>query len=230
MTTDYTAILFDMDGVLIDTHQAVTAFWQALAAAYRIELTDAVFDRYIYGSPSTYTLDTLFEYLTPNERQAVLQNLEHYEKDQPYLEVPGVSALLHDLKQHGVPTALVTSGEPFKVAEVSRQLRLDDLFTTYVTAADVREGKPAPECYLLAAERLGVVPECCVVFEDSVNGMKAGLAAGALGVGVRPARSAAALLELGARYVVPDFTAVRIDDVRGRRALRLDADHLIPLG
>jgi sugar-phosphatase len=207
----FEAFLFDMDGVVIDTHQAVTDFWEALARKHAVALTSAIFDQHIYGSPSMDTLNHVFPQLTADERGRVIQSLVDSETMQTYVEVKGVTTLLRVLKEHSIPTALVTSGERWKVDEVIRQLELDGLFTVEVTAGDIRQGKPHPECYLLAAHKLGTTPERCIVFEDSINGMKAGVAAGAVGIGVRPAHLARTLLEVGARHVVADFTGAHIE-------------------
>lgn len=207
----FDAILFDMDGVVIDTHQAVTDFWEVLAHQHDVRLTPAIFDQYIYGSPVSYTLDHVFPHLPADERERVIQNLVDSETTQTYVEVAGVSALLRALKEHGIPTALVTSGARWKVDAVLAQLGLAGLFTVEVAAGDIRQGKPHPECYLLAAQKLLKPPERCIVFEDSINGMIAGVAAGALGIGVRPAHLAAALLDVGAQYVVADFAAARVE-------------------
>ncbi len=227
----YDAILFDMDGVVIDTHRAVTDFWDALASKHAVQLTPAIFDQYIYGSPAVYTLDHVFPQLSADERESVIQRLLDYETNQAYTEVQGITALLRDLKRHGVPTALVTSGARWKVDEVVRQLGLDGLFTTDVTAGDIRQGKPHPECYLLAAHRLQKAPERCIVFEDSINGVKAAVASGALCSGVRPASIAAALFEVGARYVVRDFAETRVEAASpGRLELRFDTEYSLMLG
>ena len=203
--------MFDLDGVVIDTHRAITDFWEALARKHDVLLTPAIFDQYIYGSPALYTLDHVFPQLPSDERERVIQSLLESETTQTYTEVRGITALLGDLKHFGIPTALVTSGARWKVDAVLAQIGLQGLFTLEVTESDIRQGKPHPECYLLAAQKLGKAPECCIVFEDSINGMKAGVAAGAFGIGVRPARIASALYEVGARHVVADFAAIYVE-------------------
>jgi HAD superfamily hydrolase (TIGR01509 family) len=206
----YQALLFDMDGVVIDTHQPVTAFWEALASQHNVQLTPAIFDQYIYGSPAIDTLDHVFPQLATSEREAVIQRLLESETNQVYAEVRGMTALLRELKRRGIATALVTSGERWKVDAVVRQLGLAGLFAVEVTAGDIRQGKPHPECYLLAAQRLQVAPERCIVFEDSINGVKAAAASGALCIGVRPAGTAAALVAVGAQHVIENFEVVRV--------------------
>ena len=202
----YDACLFDMDGVVIDTHQAVTAFWTGFAAARGVALTPEDFSRHIYGVPGAQTLGVLFPDLTPGERAAALDHMQAVETAQTYVPVTGVLAFLRALRERGIPAALVTSGDAWKIREVGAQLGLDGLFAATVTHEDVARGKPAPECYRLAAERLGVAPERCIAFEDSLSGVAAAVASGALTVGVSPA-GGAALLERGACHVIRDFSA-----------------------
>ena len=206
----YEAILFDMDGVIINTHQAVTSFWQKWAKVHRVQLSQADFQQNIYGCPANHTLDVLFPALNPDERDAILADMTAYEINQTYRAVKGVLAFLRELKQEAIPTALVTSGEHWKVDAVLTQLELNGIFDATVTVADIRHGKPSPECYLLGAERLQRSPERCIVFEDAISGVKAAVAAGALCIGVQPGNETP-LLEAGARYVVPDFISVELE-------------------
>jgi sugar-phosphatase len=122
--------------------------------------------------------------------------------------VAGAAPFVRALQRYRLPLALVTSGEQWKVDAVLAQLGLEGVFAVAVTASDIRVGKPHPECYLRAADVLGVSPAHCIVFEDAISGVRAGAAAGALCIGICGSRSAHALLEAGASYVVPDFSAL----------------------
>lgn len=206
----YEAILFDMDGVIIDTHHAVTEFWQILANERQMQLTEADFQQHIYGCSLNHTFDTLFPQLNAQQRQVILDRMEVYELNLSYTAIPGAVALLRALKQAGVPTALVTSAFPWKVELVIRQLGLAGLFKTLVTAADIQRGKPHPDGYLLGAQRLQLPPQRCLVFEDAVSGVQAAVTAGTACVGVRPPETAAALVTAGAFHTIPDFTAVTL--------------------
>jgi len=229
----YEAILFDMDGVIVDTYQSVTEFWQNLAEAYQVHLTQADFNQHVYGCPATHTLDILFPHLNAGERQSILAKMVNYETNLTYTGVKGAVAFLRTLKKQGIPTALVTSGEQWKVNEVINQLGLDGMFTAQVTAGDIQRGKPHPECYLLAAQYLQKPPEQCIVFEDSISGVKAAVASGALCIGIGPSSIASPLLRAGACYVVPDFTSIsllaRKEDARTALNLRIGAEHSLPL-
>jgi sugar-phosphatase len=205
----YQAILFDMDGVIVDTHQAVTAFWQKWSRLYQVQLSQTDFQQNIYGCPANHTLDFLFPALNADQREEIIADLNVSEINQRYTPVTGVIPFLAELKGCDIPRALVTSGEPWKVKAVLSQLSLDDAFNATVTVSDIKRGKPNPDCYLLGAARLQLQPENCIVFEDALSGVKAAVTAGALCIGVQP-EYPAPLLKAGARYVVPDFSAVTI--------------------
>ncbi len=202
----YEAVLFDMDGVVIDTHMEVTAFWQRLADASGVTLTPEDFTQFIYGRKAAYTLEMLFPQVTPAQWQAALADLEAQEAVARYRPLPGVLDTLAALNRAGVPIALVTSAPPSKVNVVLDQLGLTRSFAAQVTSHDVGQGKPHPECYQLGARRLGIAPERCIVFEDSLSGAQAAISAGATCIGVNPI--AEPLLHIGAAHVIPDFQGV----------------------
>jgi HAD superfamily hydrolase (TIGR01509 family) len=227
----YQALLFDMDGVVIDTHESVTRFWLELAEEYNVQLTAEDFARHIYGCPLRQTLDICFPNLTADQRAAIHYHMVEYETNLVYREVPGVTALLRTLKQNYIPTALVTSGEPHKVQTVLSQLELTGIFTNIVTAVDITHGKPDPEGYLLAAQRLSQSSERCVVFEDSMAGIMAGVAAGASCVGIDSSwGNRDGLLQAGASYIISNFSEVRLDEVEpGHLNLHLDQINCLSL-
>lgn len=206
----YAAILFDMDGVIIDTQHSVTEFWQIVAGEQGVRLTEADFQQHIYGCSLRHTFDVLFPQLDQSTERGILERMELYELNLIYTAIPGAVKLLRSLKQAGVPLALVTSAFPWKVDLVMRQLELEGVFTTRVTATDIQRGKPHPDGYLLGAERLGFPAQHCLVFEDAVGGVQAAVAAGAACIGVRPPETAPALTAVGAFHTIPDFTAVTL--------------------
>lgn len=219
------AFLFDMDGVVIDTVPAIETFWNQIAAEHGITLSDEDFTARIHGVPVRDPLRRLFPMRSPVDDGAFLARIEADERTQTYHEVPGVGALLIALRERGVPVGLVTSGMPWKVATVTEQLPLDSLFRTVVTAAGVARGKPAPDCYLLGAERPGIEPSRCLVFEDAVPGVRAARAAGMHCVGVQPPTGAECLREQGVFTVVADFRGVRVAEDQ----LHLSATETRPL-
>ena|SRR2546425_2372879 len=205
----YEAICFDMDGVVVDTQVTVTLFWQQLATEYALTLAQEDFDHHIYGCSATYTLATLFPFLSMSQREEVYARLERYEQHAAYQEIPGAVALLRQLQAAHLPLALVTSAHRWKVERVLKQLGLEQVFAAQITAHDIARGKPDPACYVCAAQALGGKhPSRCLVFEDAPSGVKAARAAGMECCGVRSTDTAHVLLDAGASMTIPDLTSV----------------------
>ncbi len=126
--------------------------------------------------------------------------LDKHEREMQFHLFDGVTEFLVALKDAGIPAAIVTSSNPAKMTRLFEQLDgFRDYFGAVLTDADVSRGKPDPECYLKAAERLGADAADCVVFEDSFSGLKAGRAAGARVVALattNPRESLAPLADL----------------------------------
>ncbi len=207
----YQAILFDMDGVLIETRQSVTQFWTQLAHSHQIELTPADFDRHIYGCPPQHTLNILFGQLSTAEHQTILADLPRLEPTWPVHTIPGVIDFLHNLQRLAVPTALVTSAARERVTQVLNDLQLAGLLRVVISREDITHGKPHPEGYVTAAQRLRVRPETCVVFEDSLSGTTAGVKAGAMCIGVQTGAMANQLRQIGAQHIIPDFCETQME-------------------
>ena len=175
------AALFDLDGVLVDTETTYTEFWSDMDRRYPTGVAN--FAHVIKGSTLPSILNTYF----PDKavQSAIHVLLVQFEASMKYRLFDGVSELLTLLRQKGYKTAIVTSSNLKKMDSLFSQLpELRDAVDIVITDEDVTKSKPDPQGYLLAAERLGVPPEQCWVFEDSFNGLRAGRAAGAVVVGV----------------------------------------------
>jgi len=167
------ALLFDMDGTLVDSHEVVEAAWRDISERLGLDF-DAML-KVIHGVRAE---DTLRQWAPPGtDLEAIAAELAEYEirEARRTRALPGAVDFLDavPLSAH----ALVTSATlPLAVARMKGAgIRLPQLV---VTAEDARQGKPAPDVYLLAAELLGVEPADAVVFEDAEAGIQAGLAAG----------------------------------------------------
>lgn len=207
----FKAILFDMDGVLVDTRSSVTQFWQQLATKEGLSLSEDDLNSHVYGSTATNTLSALFPSLSETHKSQVLRSLRDYENALSYFEIPGVTSLLRALKRDAIPVALVTSAESAKVDVVLSQLGLTEMFEVRVHSGEMRVPKPDPSCYLLASSRLGVDPERCIVFEDAIVGVQAAVRAGATCIAVGQYEPEADLLIAGAVAVIANFRDVRIE-------------------
>lgn len=176
-----TAILFDLDGVLIDSERNYSRFWRGIEELYPTGIPQ--FERVIKG---TTLYDILDRYYPDELIQAdVKQRLLTFESELKFGFEKGALALLKELKRRGVPAVLVTSSDKVKMDNLWRQLpELKGLLSGVIDAEKVTKSKPDPEGYIKGAALAGVAPKRCAVFEDALTGVKAGKSAGAYVVGM----------------------------------------------
>lgn len=168
------AILFDMDGTLVDSTEAVVRVWTNFADRYGIDI-----DEIMEHSHGVRMVETVEKHAPDGaDISAIVRELSDFElgDHEGIVALPGASTFLASLPASAV--ALVTSASR---ALATTRMAAAGLAvpSVLVTAEDVEFGKPRPDCYLLAAERLGVDARDCIVFEDADAGVRAGLAAGA---------------------------------------------------
>lgn len=204
------AALFDLDGVIIDTETQYSRFWGEQCRRYFPDQPGL--ENVIKGQTLTQIYDRVFADL-PDEQPLITQRLDEYELQMTYDYIAGARAFIEDLRQQGIKTAVVTSSNQPKMRNVHRaHPELSELFDAILTAEDFTESKPHPQCYLRAAERLGCLPEECVGFEDSFNGLRAVRSAGMTVVGLATTNPADAITPL-ADIVISDFRHLRLDDI-----------------
>lgn len=172
--------LFDLDGVLVDTEQYYTDFWNDIDRRFPTGVEN--FALVIKGNTLHHILDT---YFAPEHHAEIIDILHLYEKNMKYCAFEGIYGLLETLLAHGAGIAIVTSSYADKMAVLFKELpRLAELVHVVVTADYVTRSKPDPQGYLIASEAIGCDPSNCVVFEDSLSGLAAGRASGAMVVGI----------------------------------------------
>jgi HAD superfamily hydrolase (TIGR01509 family) len=216
----FEAVIFDMDGVVIDTRKLIEDFWQAHATHHGITITAEVMEQSIHGCPARESINRVFTRLTAQEKKQLFEACEEFETGIQFIATAGIKAFLAQLKQYNIPVALVTSSLPPKVSKVQKALQLETAFDVIVTSDLIEKGKPNPACYLLAAKKLNKEASKCIVFEDAVSGIKAAVGAGMYAIGVGPASQATILQAVGAQTLVPDFTKVH---------LQKEASHIVTL-
>lgn len=215
----YQAALFDMDGVVADTEASVTDFWQRLAREHGRRLSPGDLEENVYGHRAEHTFKTLFPEIPTERYPEFYKRLREDQENMSYKAIPGVLEVLARLRGLGIPLALVTGAQDWKMAEVVRQLGLDKTFSVRICADDVTAGKPDPECYLQAARRLTADIARCVVFEDALSGVAAAVAAGAACVAITTQPRARQVRNAGAVVSTRDFTGVTVR--RRDRTLRV---------
>jgi HAD superfamily hydrolase (TIGR01509 family) len=192
-----------MDGVLVDSRAIVERTWRRWAERHGVEAGRLL--RLAHGRRTQETLQATVPHLALPEELAWLEAAELADLE-GLAEIPGAARLLRTLP--GVPWAVVTSAGP-ELAR--RRLAAAGLppAPVLVSAKDVDRGKPAPDGYLLAAERLAVPSARAVVFEDSPAGIAAALSAGSKVIGIATTHAASQLR--GAVSVVTDLTSVTVE-------------------
>lgn len=198
------AALFDLDGVVVDTEAQYSIFWGGVCREYHPEKPGL--ENRIKGQ----TLDQIFEahFESKEARADIVNRLNAFEAQMNYAYIKGIDRFMEWLKGHGVSTALVTSSNVPKMNCVYRSHpEFKQWFDIVLTSEDFTQSKPHPQCYLLAASKLGVEPGQCMVYEDSFNGLKAGRAAGMPVMGLSTTNHADDIAPF-CDVVVEDFTNV----------------------
>lgn len=203
-TPDFKAVVFDMDGVLIDSEKEVEAFWIKWGNKYGKKLNF----KEIHGKPLEGTLAMTFAEIPEKDKEQIRQDCYDLETTMTYKPLKGSNKLVQELKKMGVSLALVTSAMPYKTDKALSDLDISEAFNVIVTADMIKKGKPDPSCYLLAAEKLGLPPNECLGFEDSLAGLKAISAAGIYAIGVNENASPAEIKAAGAKDIIPGLNAV----------------------
>jgi mannitol-1-/sugar-/sorbitol-6-phosphatase len=217
------AVLFDMDGVLLDSERPSLALLQARLRAHGVEVDDHVL-RSVCGRPRAYLRDLLTPRLQGVGVETDAFVTDYDARKEIALQAgeirpfPAAVPLLRGLRARGWRLALATSTErPRMVARLANTGILE-LFHAVVTGDEVVHGKPAPDIFLLAAERVGVRPDRCWVVEDSVAGVEAGRAGGMRVAAVAGTFGAEALM--AADRVFGDLAELAAaDDVWGEPAV-----------
>ena len=196
--SDFSAVLFDLDGVIVDTEGQYSLFWKQIGEEYMPGMPD--FALAIKGRTLTQIYDTYFP--DAADPAAITERLNAFERQMDFPYIAGAREFLEALQEQGVPTAIATSSNCDKMACLyARHPEIKNLVTTVLTAEDARRSKPAPDSYLAAAERLGADISKCIVFEDSPNGLAAGRASGAFVIGVCTSLAAAEIEPLCDAYI-----------------------------
>ena len=202
------ALLFDMDGVLVDSTPAVARVWTTWANGHGLQPDDVV--RRAHGRPSIATIRELLPDVDHHAEDQAVEKAE-IEDLQDVVALPGTAQLLSQLPADRF--AVVTSAtRPLAVARI--QAAGFAVPKNLITASDIQHGKPHPEPYLRGAAILGVPPAECVVIEDAPAGIQSGKAAGARVLAVRTTAPDDELRRAGADWIVIDCSAVSLQPLR----------------
>ena len=208
--TNNFAVIFDMDGTLIDNTPYHYKSWQALFKKYnKGELSKTTYYTEISGVPITETLKRLFDTDDEVTLKGLLNEKESYYRElyAPHvMAIKGLKNFLNGLKNAGIKMAMATSATVEDINFILDRVPIRGDFEEIVNSSMVSRPKPNPDIFLKAAEMLNMPPEKCIVFEDSLAGLKAGNSAGMKVVGITTGHPAADLQPVN--LVIDDYTAL----------------------
>ena len=207
------AVIFDLDGVVADSHPIHEAAWKTLLVEQGIDSASLNLDFLYAGHPRREILRHYFGSIEPSEMERLGRR-----KDDLYAIArnklnakPGIPRVLSQLNADGILCALATSAGPVRAQESLEHLGITKYFSVIVTGVEPGAPKPAADIFLLAAAKMGVRARHCVVVEDSVAGVLAARAAGMRCAGYAASERWPELAEAGANDLISDFP----DDATG---------------
>lgn len=207
--------IFDWDGVVVDSSRQHEESWERLAEQEGLELFEGHFKKG-FGKRNELIIR---EFLKWSQDPSEIERLGD-EKERHYREIvkatglealPGVPEFLAELDRLKLPRAVGSSTPRENILTVMETIGLPDAFTRIVAAADVRRGKPDPEVFLKAAALIRRPPERCVVFEDSLSGIEAGVAGGMKVVALATTNDRETLEKTDAHVIVDSFEQLSVD-------------------
>jgi len=203
------AVIFDMDGVIVDTNPYHKISLKQFCEKYGYRLNEEDLIGKIYGRTNNEWIRNIFGPL-PKERILELGEEKEAMFRALYKDVikplSGLDNFLKELEDRSIPKAIGTSAPRSNVDFVLEHTHLRKYFTTILDQSDVEHGKPNPEIYLKVAHRLGFSPQQCIVFEDSLSGVESAQRAGAKVVGVTTTHNQQELAHTD--LVISDFTGL----------------------
>ncbi len=175
------AVIWDMDGVIADTAPYHLRAWQQVFRKRGVSFTEEDFRRNFGQRNDTIVRNTLGQGTPQSEIDAITTEKESSFRNrvrQRIKPLPGAINLIKSLAEHGFEVALASSAPIENIQLITTGLGINGYFQAIVSGRDVTEGKPSPQGFLLAAQKLGVKPKNCIVIEDAVAGVSAAKKAG----------------------------------------------------
>ena len=207
------AVIFDMDGVMVDNNPYHKKAWRTFVQNHGFDFSEEDLKQHIYGKTNRDILTFVFgPKITEEEiRQYANEKEKMYEVlYRDFIKpVNGLVGFLDLLHSKNIPIAVATSAPPQNVKFVLTAIDVKKYFNIIVDDTEVKKGKPDPEIYLTTAKKLNINPSNCIVFEDSLSGVKSALNAGMKVVAITTTHTKEELSN--ANLVVDDFTQVDLN-------------------
>ena len=218
MSNTIQAVIWDLDGVILDSAEEHRRAWHLLAEEEGIAFTDEDFWA-TFGKRNNDIIPHYWHVTSAEHLQALADRKEaHFRKfvRETAVFLPGAEELMRSLYEAGFAQALATSTPVVNIKLIDELLGLSRYLSALVSGETVERGKPAPDIFLKAAQELGVPPNACVVIEDAVAGVQAAHAAGMRCISVAGERDLPGLR--AAELMVKDLTEVDVERVRALAA------------
>lgn len=213
-------VIFDMDGVIVDTLEAHVASWGEFLRREGIDRDGRSFVMETFGRGNSEVLGSMF----PHIQDPAILEAKSDAKEALFVEallggaaplMPGIHDWLEQLKAENVPTAVATSAPRRNMDAVLDYFNIREFFQAFASGDEVVKSKPAPDIFLLAAERLAIPANRTLVYEDSMHGIRSATAAGAAVAGVASTHSFEELLP-HCHVVIGDFTGETLSRASAR--------------
>jgi HAD superfamily hydrolase (TIGR01509 family) len=203
------AILYDLDGTLVNTDPLHFQVWQAMLQAFGLAIDEAFYQTKISGRLNPAIVQDLLPHLSPDERQQFIEQKEaRFREQAPQLTpLAGLAEVIQWATAQGMKQGVVTNAPTKNVYHVLKALHLEETFDQVVIADVLGVGKPDPAPYNHALQAFGLSPNQAIAFEDSPSGMRSAVGAGIPTVGIASTHDPQTLYALGAALVVPNFAA-----------------------
>ncbi len=207
--TDLAAILYDLDGTLVNTDPLHFQVWQAMLRNFELDIDEAFYQTKISGRLNPAIVQDLLPHLSPDERQQFIEQKEAQFREQAPQLAPlaGLVEIIQWATAQGMKQGVVTNAPTKNVYHVLKALHLEETFDQVVIADVLGIGKPDPAPYIHALKAFNLSPHQAIAFEDSPSGMRSAVGAGIPTVGIASTHDPQTLYALGAALVVPDFAA-----------------------
>lgn len=206
---NFKAVIFDMDGTLVDNMHYHQAAWMQFLERYGMDITEEEFNRKNHGIITEIVPRFFDRRLEPEEIIKLGAEKESLYRVlyQPYLKpIEGLVSFLNTLKENDIKVGLATAADRPNIDFTLGGLQIWDFFSAITGGEEVTYGKPDPEVYNTTARKLGVEPKDCLVVEDSVPGIKSGLAAAMQVMAITTTHPPGELAEYPLYKIITDYT------------------------
>lgn len=206
------AILFDLDGTIVNTDPIHFQAWQQMLASYNIEIDESFYKSRISGRLNPEIVKDILPQLSPaagekfaDDKEALFREMAKHLKP-----LSGFFELLEWTELHQLKRALVTNAPRLNAEFMLEVLEIKEAFDTIVLAEECVAGKPDPAPYQAALDQLGITAQAAIALEDSPSGIRSAVGAGLKTIGIASTHDPKVLLEVGAFIAIPDFTDLQL--------------------